>query len=326
MKTTKIISLAFCTILSLPSGGSGWALGGASFAREIIGGSGIAPNNNQTKSVMAGCVNATAQADLDINNVRAKILNGGDMWWDLFGNQEARYAVPKPPVGQVGPSSQFASSIWVGGYDAGGSLKSAAQTYRQFGGNDYWPGPLTSTATITPSTCIAWDKFYKINRVDVETFYNWRAGGGVGQNPLQGTPAMEVIDNWPAYGPEGQPLAPYYDVNADGFYDPSSGDVPDFDITGTRGCAAQLFGDQCLFWVFNDKGNVHTETGGASIGLEIQAQAFAFATNDELNNATFYKYKIINKSSFRLDSTFFGVWDDADLGWYKDDYVGCDVG
>lgn len=321
IQPTNIISIALITILSLPCG-EGW--GGVASARENIGGSGIAPNNNQAKSVMAGCINATAQADLDINNVRAKILNGGDMWWDLFGNNEARYAVPKPPVGQVGPSSQFASSIWVGGYDAGGSLKSAAQTYRQFGGNDYWPGPLTSSATITPSTCIAWDKFYKINRVDVETYYNW-AVNPIGQNPLLGTAAMEVINNWPAYGPEGQPLAPYYDVNADGFYDPSSGDVPDFDITGTRGCTAQLYGDQCLFWVFNDKGNVHTETGGASIGLEIQAQAFAFATNDELNNATFYKYKIINKSSFRLDSTFFGVWDDADLGWYKDDYVGCDV-
>ncbi|MES2284516.1 MAG: hypothetical protein V4547_02425 [Bacteroidota bacterium] len=322
IQPTNIISIALLTLLSLPSGEAGWA--NKASARENIGGSGIAPLNNQAKSVMAGCVNATAQADLDINNVRAKILNGGDMWWDLFGNNEARYAVPKPPVGQVGPSSQFASSVWVGGYDAGGSLKSAAQTYRQFGGNDYWPGPLTSSATITPSTCIAWDKFYKINRADVESYYNW-AVSQVGQNPLLGTQAMEVINNWPAYGPEGQPLAPYYDVNADGFYDPSSGDVPDFDITGTRGCAAQLYGDQCLFWVFNDKGNVHTETGGASIGLEIQAQAFAFATNDELNNATFYKYKIINKSSFRLDSTFFGVWDDADLGWYKDDYVGCDV-
>ncbi|MES2590298.1 MAG: hypothetical protein V4608_00345 [Bacteroidota bacterium] len=302
-------------------------------ARENVGGSGngIAQNNqnNQAKSLMAGCVNATAQADLDINNVRAKILNGGDMWWDLFGNNDARYAVPKPQVGEVGPSSQFASSIWIGGYDAGGALKSAAQTYRQFGGNDYWPGPLTSTATIDPSTCIAWDKFYKINRADVETYYNWVAGGSVGQNPILSNPtlpdAMDVINNWPAYGPEGQPIAPYYDVLGDGFYDPASGDVPDFDITGTRGCAAQLYGDQCIFWVFNDKGNIHTETGGSAIGIEVHAQAFAFATTDELNNATFYKYKIINKSSFRLDSTFFGVWDDADLGWYQDDYVGCDV-
>lgn len=304
----------------------------STIARENVGGpsSGIATTNqNQFKSVMAGCVNATAQADLDINNVRAKILNGGDMWWDIFGTNNARYMVPKPPTGQIGPSSQFASSIWVGGYDAGGSLKCAAQTYRQ-SGNDFWPGPLTASATTDPSTCLTWDRFFKINRVDVESYYNWIAGGSLGQNPLTSgqatsSDAMDVINSWPAYGPTGQPIAPYYDVNLDGFYDPSVGDVPDFDITGTRGCNAQLYGDQCIFWVFNDKGNIHTETGCAAIGLEVQAQAFAFATTDELNNATFYKYKIINKSSFRMDSTFFGIWDDADLGWYMDDYVGCDV-
>jgi hypothetical protein len=298
--------------------------------RENIGGSGgIAttpnPNQMQLKAVMSGCVNATNQADLDINNVRAKILNGGDMWWDIFGTNNAKYAVPKPAQGQIGPSSQFASSIWVGGYDAGGSLKCAAQTYRQ-SGNDFWPGPLNSSAS-TDTTCIAWDKFYKIDRADVETYYNWVLNP-LGPNPLLSSNpnAMDVITNWPAFGPDGtSAIAPYYDVNLDGFYDPSVGDVPDFDITGTRGCAAQLYGDQCLFWVFNDKGNIHTETGSQAIGLEVQAQAFAFATTDELNNATFYKYKIINKSSFRMDSTFFGIWDDADLGWYMDDYVGCDV-
>lgn len=315
-----------------------WRNSGAeAFARENIGGSGIAPHNvsssgvnNQAKSIMSGCVNATAQVDLDINNVRAKILDGGDMWWDIFGSQAARYQVPKPAGNQIGPSSQFASSVWVGGYDAGGVLKEAAQTYRQ-SGNDYWPGPLTSTATTDPTTCIAWDKFWKINRVDVETYFNWFLAGGPPPNPLTSgratlSNAMDVITSWPAIGPEGQPLAPFYDVNGDGVYDPiGSGDVPDFDITNTRGCSAKLYGDQCIFWVFNDKGNVHGETGGAAIGLEIQAQAFAFATNDDLNNATFLKYKIINKSSFRLDSTYFGIWDDADLGWYMDDYVGCDV-
>ena len=29
------------------------------------------------------CEPASQQADLDINNVRTRILNGGDMWWDL---------------------------------------------------------------------------------------------------------------------------------------------------------------------------------------------------------------------------------------------------
>ncbi len=292
-------------------------------ARENIGTQGSQSNTNTFKSIMGGCANATAQSDLDINNVRAKILNGGDMWWDIFGSTNSAYMIPKLPSGQVGPSSQFASSLWIGGYDSGGNLKTAAQTYRQ-SGNDFWPGPLTSSATVDPATCVAWDKFFKINRVDVETYYNWFIGGQSGPNPVPAT-AMDVINSWPAYGPEGQPLAPYWDVNSDGNYDPATGDVPDFDITLNRGCAAQLYGDQCLYWVFNDKGNIHTETGGSGIGLEIQAQAFGFATNDEINNATFYKYKVVNKSSYRMDSTYFGVWDDADLGWYKDDFVGCDV-
>ncbi len=308
-------------------------------ARENLGGVGNNPttsSNNLTRSVNAQCVNATAQIDLDINNVQAKILNGGDMWWDIFASTNARYQVPKPPPNSpIGPSSQFASSVWVGGYDAGGQLKVAAQTYRQ-SGNDYWPGPLKPDATTDAGRCLAWDKFYKLNRFDVQTYFDWingtyTNGVAVGPNPvLAGAPtylsdAMDNINNWPAVGPEGQPLAPYYDVNGDNQYDPTTGDVPDFDVTGTRGCNAQLYGDQSIFWVFNDKGNIHTETGGEAIGLEVQAQAFAFKSNDEINNATFYKYKLINKGSFQLDSTFFGLWDDADLGYFKDDFVGCDV-
>ena len=306
----------------------------STFAKENVGvpgGTNNPPSNNQNRSVNAQCVNATAQIDLDINNVRAKILNGGDMWWDIFGSQTARYQVPKPASNStIGPSSQFASSVWVGGYDAGHQLKVAAQTYRQTG-NDYWPGPLRPDATTDGPRCLAWDKFWKINRADVQAYYNWFWNNSQqGPNPLTASPtlsnALDQITNWPAFGPEGQPLAPFYDANGDGQYDITQGDVPDFDVTGTRGCSAKLFGDQNIFWVFNDKGNIHTETGGEAIGLEIQAQAFAFQTTDDLNNATFLKYKIINKSSFRLDSTFFGLWDDADLGYAFDDYVGCDVG
>jgi hypothetical protein len=285
------------------------------------------PSGNGERTAMANCIPASAQVDLDINNVRAKLLNGGDMWWDIFGSQNAAYQVPRLANNVIGPSSQFASSVWVGGYDAGGQLKSAAQTYRQTG-NDYWPGPLSSSANVDAATCLAWDKFWKLNRKDAEDYYYWVINGKNGPNPIQtriGDP-MNVINTWPAFGPEGQPIAPFYDVDGDGFYDPSVGDIPDFDVTLERGCGAQLFGDQNIFWVFNDKGNVHTETGRPGIGLEIQAQAFGFITNDEINNATFLKYKIINKSSFRMDSTFFGFWDDADLGYYLDDYVGCDVG
>ncbi|MFT7592131.1 MAG: hypothetical protein ACI9UJ_002060 [bacterium] len=43
---------------------------------------------NRHMKFAADCDPASAQADLDINNVRTRILNGGDMWWDL---SNARY-------------------------------------------------------------------------------------------------------------------------------------------------------------------------------------------------------------------------------------------
>ena len=86
-----------------------------------------------------------------------------------------------------------------------------------------------------------------------------------------------------------------------------------------------LFGDQTLFWIFNDKGNIHTETEAEPLGLEIHAQAFGFTSDNEVNDMTFYNYKFINRSTLPLNNTYFGQWVDPDLGYYLDDYVGCDV-
>lgn len=52
----------------------------------------------------AGCAAATQQKDLDLNNVRTTILNGGDVWWNL---QNARYEIPKVESGQTSKHSLF---------------------------------------------------------------------------------------------------------------------------------------------------------------------------------------------------------------------------
>ena len=138
-----------------------------------------------------------------------------------------------------------------------------------------------------------------------------------------------ALPTWPGNGIDGdyQFLAPYYDANDDGEYNPNDGDYPKYDIDGDLDCNEDdlIYGDQTLYWVFNDKGNIHSETSADPIGLEIRAQAFAFATNDEINNMTFYNYKIINKATIQLNDAYFGQWVDPDLGKYDDDYVGCDV-
>jgi hypothetical protein len=286
------------------------------------------------KKTRASCAQTSAVIDLDINNVRATLMNGGDMWWDR-AKATAAYEVPKGDGTGDKKNALFAGSIWIGGYDKGsGNLKVAAQTYRQ-GGNDYWSGPLDATASITNDECVAWDRFWKIDASAIDKFisiYSGLSDSLAIRNAILDADGEDliskVIKEWPArgsntaIGASGNPLtlsgsreyAPWVDRgNDDDVYDYLDGDYP------------RITGDQYIWWVFNDRGNSKTETGTPGIGLEIAAAAFAFQTSDELNDATFYNYRIVNKATSSLDSTFMSTWTDADLGYAYDDFVGCDV-
>lgn len=292
-------------------------------AREKQGSESTNPETEKfshSAKVMGACKGPRSSQELWINNVRTIIFTGGDMWWDLFGSGNAYYFVPATQDRAVGISSNFAGSIWIGGLDAGGQLKIAAMTYRQTG-YDFWPGPLDpATASTDETVCNDYDKIFVITRKEVED----HVFGGI---------TSDAVKNWPGNGLKGDRpnLAPYKDVDFDNFYDPTAGDYPYYDIYNKAEkdnlgvCSAKLFGDATLWWVFNDKGDVHTETNGQPIGLEVRAQAFGFKTSDEINNMTFYNYEVINRSTFTLNKTYFTVWTDADLGNYLDDYVGCDI-
>lgn len=288
------------------------------------------PTANKLMKYAADCEPATAQADLDINNVRTKILNGGDMWWDL---NTARYEIPKiNDVNQVRKHSMFAGALWIGGRDKGGNLKLAAMTYRQRG-SDFWPGPLDkNTGTTNTARCLAYDQIYQVTRDEIiEHYENWQDAANTGGYNVDN----ENIRNWPGNAKQpGDPenLAPYFDNNQNGTYDPINGDYPILwsDCRGVEVPREQNTPDnqpdKMLWFIYNDRGNIHSETQGQPIGLELQTTAFAFATQDEINNMTFYTTRIINRSLEELDGTYFGQWVDPDLGNYQDDYVGCDVG
>lgn len=290
----------------------------------------------------AGCAPASATATLELNNVRARIENGGNLWQNRASGN-AFYFVPKSAdAGIIGPSALFAGALWMGGYSPDNQLKLAAVRFRQ-DGNDFWPGPLTNTgdASVSAETCLAYNDIYRTKRLEAalhEAYYNCLADPDCDQATEfpDGYATPTTFFEWPALGDptQGQDLyvAPFFDYNGDGDYQPTDGDYPGYDLDGVVDCKSKfrtdpipLFGDENLWWVFNDKGNVHTETGGQPIGMEIRAQAFAFSTNDEVNNMTFYNYVLINQGTQTLTNTFFGQWVDADLGCSNDDYVGCDV-
>jgi hypothetical protein len=83
-------------------------------------------------------------------------------------------------------------------------------------------------------------------------------------------------------------------------------------------------GDQAVWWVFNDVGNIHAETGADPLGAEIQVMAYTFSGQSEaIDYSTFYDFKLINRSQTALDSFYTAIFFDNDLGCYTDDYIGC---
>ena len=307
-----------------------------------------AKGNRGLKQTTAGCSPSSAFEWLDINNVKTRINAGGDMWWDLPSGTGSKYFIPANGAA----TSLFAGSLWIAGVDVNNQLKCAALRFRQVG-NDYWTGPLTidGSAAISDVTCAQWDKIYKITRAEVDDFLSHFGPDGKKDDNYS---IPKIISEWPAH-PDvmnkepGVKLshygAPFFDRNNNGEYEPEQGDYPYYDLNnelchtkietmdeakegsvhGSILADQVLKGDQTLWWIFNDKGSSHTESSGEAIGIEVRAQAFGFATNDEINNMTFYSYEIINRSTYTLTGTYFSPWTDVDLGYGWDDFVGCDV-
>ncbi|MCB0853460.1 MAG: hypothetical protein KDD63_14640, partial [Bacteroidetes bacterium] len=151
--------------------------------------------------VSTTCLPPSASAQLDINNVRCLLHNGGDMWWDLTG--DARYEVPKGS----NRHSMFASSLWIGGVDEAGQLRVAAKTYRQ-SGLDFWPGPLTGgasggEASIDEETCERYNEMFKINKTEIDAFRAAYANQGTEPFSMAEFPNVQ---NWPAIGNENSSL------------------------------------------------------------------------------------------------------------------------
>lgn len=295
------------------------------------------PNNRNTKNQPGGqtsfrsdCVRPTAQYDMNVNNVRARILTGGDLF------QTALYITPVPKSGQLPVSAVYTSGLWVSGIDRVENIRLSASTYRTEG-YDYFAGPLDINGTIESQTCKNWDQRFSIKGDNIKKqIQNLKEAQQTGQ-PLDCAKIPDDVKYWPAQGNpyfEGkygwelpdQPLAAYWDSNADGKYDPCAGDYPMLD---DRNCQKGyhegiLIPAEINFIVFNDNGNAQILSGPNKLQMEVQVNAFAYSSNDELNDMTFYQYKLINKSQEELNDSYISWYIDPDLGCYQDDYIGFD--
>ena len=268
----------------------------------------------EARAQVGNCEPALGEAYLDINNVRARILNNGNLFWrgDPFV-----YEVPKGG----GTNAIFTSGIWVGGYVAG-QLRAAATRY---GNYQFWGGPLDDNGA-PPVDCAIFDRLYKVSRGDIEEY----EATGVTTPDLRGwptglgAPTLAKVGNGVDDDQDGeideenehlfvidQPLA----QRIDRVIDLAAGERPG------------ILGDQSIWWIMNDRGNEHKASGADTppIGLEVHAMAFAFNTSGDIGNSTFYKYDLFYKGADPLTEAYIGLFSDPDLGNFQDDWVGSDT-
>jgi hypothetical protein len=246
--------------------------------------------------------------ELNINNLSVPIAVKGDLFLmdkDGFTNLSAKSALCK--------RLSYSSSLWMGGM-VDNNLYVAAGTYRQTG-RDYGQGPLKiGLASSDSKTRFKFSKIWKLDeRVINEFKENF-------SKPNYLIP--EPILTWPAHGDSisgyAARLAPFIDVNNNGKYEPNLGDYP------------KISGQQNLFWIFNDSTLIHSESEGDPLGVEVQANTYAYvcdeindlSENKAVNNTFFVKYKLINRSNRTYTNFNAGIWMDVSMGDYTNDRLG----
>lgn len=260
---------------------------------------------------------------LQISNINAGVLGGSSLFTrlkelpgqgifneniDPYAHQGGHFMFPKDDK----KSTIFTSTLWAGGMDDQNILHFAGEKYKQgpgtSGGIDYQPGPIANE--YHTNYLLKYLRTWKVSRQEVEYHINnyWKTG--------YTTP--EAILNWPGNGNtdngEAAILAPYFDFNADGTYNSHDGDYP------------LIRGDQSIFLMFNDD-RQHTETFGEQLNMEVHAMVYGFNNPDDtaVYNSIFVHYDIINRSNHTYSDFYTGIFTDTDLGFERDDYVGCNV-
>jgi len=247
---------------------------------------------------------------LNINNINAGIRADGYLFADIIEVPDQSIEFLKPhfeyPNGS-GKSTIFCNSFWIGGLDNNNNLCIAAQRYKQVGW-DYQAGPMSNN--YDENFKVKWNKLWKVDKTEVNYHKNnyWKEDY---------VPVPDII-NWPGNGDvnEGQSanLAPYFDQDQDGIYEPMQGDYP------------IIRGDQTVFFMFNDD-RPHGETGGNRLKIEIHGMAYAYSmpSNQVMNNSVYIHYDIINRSNKTYNNTYIGIFADTDIGFAQDDFVASNV-
>ncbi len=250
----------------------------------------------------------------------------------FFDGNTRTHRVPYTYTGSSNnhPGAVFASSPWLGMRDASGLNMVMAPQYLSY--DEAYGQPLDAlTGLPVRNDCSEYQQLWKASRWAVDRLIADYNDNGVIDNPVE-----QQLLEWPGRGNPhftaqmgytlpNQDLAPFYDQNGDGNYDPMDGDYPVY-----KAGVATAIAEEVLWSVFHsrDYGQFapYVNNGG-TMQVEVQQTVYALSCggNFLLNRALFVHHKLINRASSTRYNVRYANWSDFDLGCYEDDYIGTDT-
>lgn len=179
------------------------------------------------------------------------------------------------------------------------------------------PGPYSNQSNGNPAN---WNKTWKLNRHEVENhIQNYNQSGYV---------IPQNIASWPAHGDTSlgmsYQLAPFFDKNQNGQYEPQMGDFP---------C---MPGSQAIFSVSSDGPMDSYSVSGPSpfipstseLGIEIQNYLYSFSPgyfNGQLDSVVFLRMTVINRSNEPITDFMAGLWHQSLIGDPNSQFMEYDI-
>jgi len=267
-----------------------------------------------------------SQCELPDNDAFSELINDHRITYTRAGGaissfsdiNDAYYVHPVIPIF----NSYTSRGLWMGGYDTLGNLSIAISTYDHTRSTDHQVGPIVEVdSTDQEAFCTFYNRIWTILEQDIIELKELFSISQLRESDIP----LDILQ-WPA---KNNPhngkfaidydMAPFFDFNSDGDYDPLDGDYP-IALQEQPEFSAYTFN----FSVYND--NVpHSLSRGQRIVMETHLTKYLTQcpSTTELDKSIFHRVKYIYKGDKTYNNFKIGLWEDGYLGCAFNNLIGC---
>ncbi|MCB0693314.1 MAG: T9SS type A sorting domain-containing protein [Lewinellaceae bacterium] len=254
------------------------------------------------------------------NNIQASIVGRNG----LFSGPDGKFVYPGNGIDHFGFENFIhRNGVWLGGYNAGSAWRSSVSS-KLWSKADFFPGPMNITIEEQKNwsrswVVSGWEIWKHRNDFNDNGVIDEMPASGIMEWPGRGNPHFKALVGFDLVDQE---LAPFFDVDGDGIYDPLLGDFPCLS-PGDPGSIP----DQMVWFICNDGNGVPTESIDPGLGVDISSLIFAYNFSPEyrLGETVFVRQWISNRSDQPISDLHVGHFVRPSLGCFSDDLAGCQV-